>query len=479
MTVSTSYSPLEYSGNDATTEFAVTWPFFDSTLVVTIISSAGVETVKTITTHYTVSGGTDDDGLPATGTLTMLTAPATGETLRITRVTPKLQGSTWAENDPFPQATIEAALDRLTLIDQENSGGGASDITGASLKLNTEGATDYWDGESYVLSNLANGVEATDAVTLGQIEPYQTAAEAAQAAAEVAQAAAEAAQSAAETAETNAETAESNTETYYNLTVANYVQPSSTITYQHVVLDDIAGSFNGATQTFALTLAAAAFTPESAAQLVVHLNGVYQEPAIAYTVSGTDITLTTAPASGDDVIILAMKTAAGVLDVVPTAYMDTMITTAGDEASFKSYVNLEIGTDVQAYDAELAALAGLTSAENTLPYFTGSGAAALADLSAFGRTLIDDADAATARTTIGTRTAALDDISTSFNDALTTFDLAVSAAAFTPRDAQGLMVSYNGVIQIPDDAYTVSGSQITFTFTPETGDSCSIWAVNA
>ncbi|MCK5439424.1 MAG: hypothetical protein KAI97_05745 [Gemmatimonadetes bacterium] len=120
MTISAAYAPDRYSGNDSTTEFAATFPFFseDELEVVIRIDATGVETVQTKTTHYTVTGG--GVALPATGSVTMIAAPATGETLIIRRVTDRLQEVDLTRGGPLPPDSMEGALDRAIMLDQED-----------------------------------------------------------------------------------------------------------------------------------------------------------------------------------------------------------------------------------------------------------------------------------------------------------------------------------------------------------------------
>jgi hypothetical protein len=79
--------------------------------------------------------------------------------------------------------------------------------------------------------------------------------------------------------------------------------------------------------------------------------------------------------------------------------------TAGDSTT-KLATTSFVATSFQPLNADLTAIAGLVSAADRLPYFTGASAAALATFTAFARTLLDDADAATARATLGLGTMA-------------------------------------------------------------------------
>ena len=61
------------------------------------------------------------------------------------------------------------------------------------------------------------------------------------------------------------------------------------------ILDDVSGSFNGSTTSFALTVGSAALTVGLPETLLIAVDGVVQEAGSAYTISGSNIVFTAAP----------------------------------------------------------------------------------------------------------------------------------------------------------------------------------------
>lgn len=96
-------------------------------------------------------------------------------------------------------------------------------------------------------------------------------------------------------------------------------------------------------------------------------------------------------------------------DVTVSAYSQTYLDDTS-EAVFKATTNIEAGTDFHGYtangntilvDAGVLSIAGLTTAADKMPYTTASDTYAVTALTAFGRSVIDDADADAARATLG------------------------------------------------------------------------------
>ena len=119
MTVSSTTVKNSYSGNGSTTQFAYGYKIFaDSDLIVIIrTDSTGVETVKTLTTHYTVAGAGDASG--GSITFTSGNTPASGQTVVIIREVPQTQAIDYIANDPFPAESHEEGLDRATMTTQQ------------------------------------------------------------------------------------------------------------------------------------------------------------------------------------------------------------------------------------------------------------------------------------------------------------------------------------------------------------------------
>ena len=118
MTISSTTVKNSYNGDNSTTTFNYTFKVFaDSDLQVIIRSALGTETVKTLTTHYTVTGAGNANG--GSVIFTAGNIPASGETVVIRRAVPQTQAIDYIANDPFPAESHEEGLDRAMMTLQQ------------------------------------------------------------------------------------------------------------------------------------------------------------------------------------------------------------------------------------------------------------------------------------------------------------------------------------------------------------------------
>jgi hypothetical protein len=171
MTVQTTTSRADYTGNGSTVAFTVPFYFLDNSHIVVYRTqiSTGVVSTLALTTDYTASGAGSGSG----GTVTCVTAPTTDQRISILRNVPLTQLTHYVDNDPFPAASHEKALDQLTMeIQQLNEAISravtlAAVVSGVSTALPTPVGNQVigWNPGGTALTNI-------DSTTLGSNVTY-------------------------------------------------------------------------------------------------------------------------------------------------------------------------------------------------------------------------------------------------------------------------------------------------------------------
>ena len=145
MTISSTTVKNSYSGNGTLDTFNYTFKIFANADIQVIIRDAtGTETVKNLTTHYTVTGAGSASG--GTIVFTSGNIPTATETVVLRRASPQTQSIDYIANDAFPAESHEEGLDRSMMAIQQ-----LQEEVNRSIKLsrtNTMNSTEFTIGST-------------------------------------------------------------------------------------------------------------------------------------------------------------------------------------------------------------------------------------------------------------------------------------------------------------------------------------------
>lgn len=110
---------------------------------------------------------------------------------------------------------------------------------------------------------------------------------------------------------------------------------------------------------------------------------------------------TTLGASSIGSNLFTAGTTAGARSVLGSTVVGDALFITPSASAARTTLELVIGTNVQAFNSTLQTMASVSPGTNTIIYFPTPSSADNTTLTAYGRTLIDDVDAPTARTTLG------------------------------------------------------------------------------
>lgn len=173
MTVATTANRISYTGDGTTKAFSFPYPYRTSSDLVVILrtTATGAESAQSTPSQYTVAGVTDaGTGGFSSATINFGTAPANTQEVHIIRLVPATQSADYTSGSTIVPATLEGGLDLLSLASQY-----AADAVDRNLRARRTDAplTDMPSSvtrANKVLAFDASGQPTVSNATLAQIE---------------------------------------------------------------------------------------------------------------------------------------------------------------------------------------------------------------------------------------------------------------------------------------------------------------------